>query len=108
MFGYILDKPDHSYDRGWIYGFACGLVVQADVAADNRNFQFPAGSCHTSYALFHLVVDIVLLWIAEVEAVGNRQGLGAAADQISGCFSHSDSATQIRIYIAVTGIAVGC
>ena len=73
VLGYILEEAQGAYDGGGIDGFATGLVVEADIAADYGHVQDTAGLGHAPYTPLQLVVDVGPLGVAEIEAVGDGE-----------------------------------
>ena len=88
-------------------GLAVRLVVEADVAGDDRRAELLAGRRHAADRLLHLVVDVELLRIAEVEAVGDGERLRAGADDVARRLSDGDGAAGVGVEVAVEAVAVG-
>ena len=73
---------DHADDRGRVDRSLLGLVVEGDVAADHRDPELPAGVRKPRDRPVELPGDVRLLGVAEVEAVGEAEGLGADAGEV--------------------------
>ena len=75
----VVQQSQPAHDGRREYRRALAFVVQAHVAAYHGQAQRPASVRHTRYTLLQLVVNIGPLRVAEIEAVGQRQRLGADA-----------------------------
>ncbi len=65
---------------------AVGLVVERDVAGDDREIERAAGLADALHGLDELAHDFRLLRIAEIEVVGRCQRLGARRGDIAPAF----------------------
>ena len=65
-----------------------GLVVEGDVSTDYGHLEREAGIGQAEYRPIELPGDVGLLRVAEVEAVGEAEGLGADAGEILGALEH--------------------
>ena len=83
-----------------------GLVVEAHVAADHRNTQGTASMAHASHAPFQLMVDLGPARVPEVEAVGERQGLGPGATEVSADFGDRYFASLVGVKVTIAAISV--
>src|SRR5439155_12743744 len=82
--------------RGWDRP-AVGLVVERDVARDDRD---PEGSCGMGDTLdrpSELPADLGLLGIAEVEAIGEGERLAASAGDVARGAEDCKHAGAVRI-----------
>ena len=68
--------PEHADDRRGVDVAAPALVVEADVAADDRDAEGPARLGHAVDRLGQLPHHLGVLGVAEVEAVDERQRVG--------------------------------
>ena len=80
----IVEHPDHTHHRRWIDGPPVVLVVERDVARDDRQAERLAGQRHPLDRLGQLVADVGGLGVSEVEAVGDRGRPGAGAGDVPG------------------------
>ncbi len=103
----VLDQSQHPHHRRGIDRLAPGLIVEADIAADDRYAENLAGLGHPPDALFQLPVDLKLFRIAEVEAVGDGQGPGAGTGEIPRRFRNRYRPAGIGIEIAIATVAIG-
>ena len=85
---------------------ALGLVVERDVAGDDRRFEGAAGIADPADALRELPHDLRPLGRSEVEAVGDRDRAAAARRDVARRLGHRLLAAFVRIEIAVDRIHV--
>ena len=102
----VLDEADDPQDGRRVDGQAFGVVVEADVAARDRDAERPAGLGQAGDGLFELAHDLGLLGIAEVQAVGDADRPGPDAGQVPAGFGHGDPGPCPRIEPGVEGVAV--
>ena len=76
---------------------AVGLVVERDVAGDDRDAERLAGSRHAFDRLRELPGDLRLLGVAEVEAVGDRERLAAGAGDVARSFEDRQRTARVRV-----------
>ena len=69
----VVDEAEHADDRRRVDVVARGLVVEADVAADDRDAERPARLGHAVDRLGELPHHLGMLGVAEVEAVDERE-----------------------------------
>ena len=104
--GSVFQQTQPAQDRSGVDGLALRFVVKADVAADHRNPQRPAGPGYAPDAPFQLVIDLRPLRVAKIQAVGQGQRLGAGAGQVTANLGHRNLAAPVGVQIAVTAVAV--
>ena len=102
----ILEQPDHADGRRRRDRAPLGLVVEAHVAADHRHAQRDTRVADAAHRLGELPHHLGLLGIAEVEAVGDAERLGAGADDVARAFDHGDHCPDVRVQGAVAAVAV--
>ena len=83
-------SPKHADHGRRVDWSARGLVVEADVAAHDGRFERFAGRGDAADGLFERVVDLELLRVAEVQAVGDGDRRGAGADDVAGGLGDRD------------------
>ena len=66
-----------------------------------------AGVGHAVDATLHLVVDLRLFGVAEVEAIGDGDDLGADAGEVAGRLHDGDGAAGVGVEVAEAPVAVG-
>src|ERR1700687_4821537 len=93
----VLQKPDHRNGRGRGNRGALGLVVETDVAADDRHVQGVARVANAAHRFAELPHDLRLLWIAEIQAIGDTQRRCAGTHHIARAFDHRDHRPDVRI-----------
>ncbi len=69
----VLEQADHADRRRRRDRAAVGLVVEGDVAGDDRDLQGAAGVGDSAHRGLELAHDLRLLGISEVQAVGDRE-----------------------------------
>ncbi len=67
---------------------------------------FSQAAAIPTYGLLHLVVDLQFLRVAEVQAVGKGNRLGAGADDVARRFRHSNCPAGVGVEVAVETVAV--
>jgi hypothetical protein len=85
---------------------AVRLVVERDIAGDDRHAQRLAGERHPLYCLGQLPRDLGLLGIAEVEAIGEADGLAAGARDVARSLEHREGASGARLETRLPALAV--
>ena len=103
----IGDQPEGADLRRGQDADAAGLVVEGDVAGDDREVQRPAGLGHSLDAADELAHDGRPLGIAEVEAVGDGQRPRADGGEVAPGLRHRLRPARGGIGGAVAGRAVG-
>ena len=78
----VADEPDAADDRRRRDRAAVGLVVERDVAGDDRDAELLGGLGDALDRLRELPADLGLLRVAEVEAVGEPDRLAAGAGDV--------------------------
>ena len=100
------DDPHRADRGGWLHRTAVGLVVERDVARDDRKVQRRAGRAEALDAADELPHHLGPLGAAEVEAIGHRERPGAGGGKISPRFGDRLGAPGLRIGGAVARRAV--
>ena len=90
-------EPDAAHDRRGMDRAAVGVVVERDVAGDDRQRERLARLRHALDRLGELPPDLGLLRVAEVEAVGEPERLAPGAGDVARCFENRGSATRERV-----------
>ena len=94
----IRQPPDHAHDRGGVDRALRALVVERHVAAHHRHAEREAGVAEALHRTGELPGDVRLLRVAEVQAVGEAERLGAHAGEVARALEH-------RLHRAGVGIA---
>src|ERR1039457_5198231 len=103
---HVLEHPhDSKHGRG-IYGFAQRLVVEADVAAGDGNFQFLASLRDPIDRLRELPHDVRLFGIAEVQAIRCSHRSGSRARHFARRLRDRVHRAQPRIQMAPAPIPI--
>ena len=69
----IVDDADRADGRRWQNGLAVGLVIERDIAADDREREFATGFRHPVDRTHDLAHDFRALRITEIEIVRHRE-----------------------------------
>ncbi len=94
---HVGDKPDAAHDGSRVDGPSLGLVVERDVAGDDRDSKRLAGDGDALDRLGQLPGDLGPLRIAKVETVGDGERLTARARDVPGGFE--DCGGPARVWI---------
>src|SRR3984893_1365078 len=105
--GHVIDDPDHAYDGGGPERDAAGVVVEADIAGNNRDLQPAARLGHALHRLLQLPEDLPLLRVAEVETVGDGERPSTGRNHVAPSLGDGDGSTQPGVQVAVAAVAVG-
>src|SRR5207248_3987730 len=100
----VVDDADHPDHRGRVDGAALGVVVEADIAADDRQVERATGVGEPAGGLLQLPVDLRLVRVAEVQAVGDGDRPGAGGDDVASRFGDRDLGTQVGVELAVAAV----
>jgi hypothetical protein len=84
----LVDDPEEAHDRCRVDVVPAGLVVEAHVAAYHRYPERPARLGHPVDGLRQLRHHLGVLWVAEVEAVDERQRACPHAGQVDDGLGH--------------------
>ena len=111
-FGPVLDQADAADRRGGEDGLAgavlrLGLVVERDVARDDREVERAAGLGHAFDAADELAHDLGPLGVAEIHAVGGGERAGADRAEVAPGLGDRLLAALDRVGLAVARGAVG-
>ena len=101
--GQLADQAD---DRRRVDRARVGLVVERDVAADDRHAERLAGVGEALDGPVELPRDGGLLRVAEVEAVGQAERLGADAGQVLRALEHRLDRADVRVAGDAAAVAV--
>src|SRR5690606_6120885 len=86
--------------------FRYGVVVEAYVAAGNGRIEGAAGFAHAFYDLCEWPVDLRIVGVAKVEAVGHSQWFAAGAGDVARRFGYGDHGAGARIGMYVAAVAI--
>ena len=89
-----------------LIGDVAGLVVEADVAAGDRQAELAAAVGQAADGLGELPHDLGLLRGAEVQAVGDGQRLGAGDGDVAVGLGEVQLRAGVRVEPGVAGVAV--
>src|SRR3712207_2492065 len=103
----VMQEPDHADDGRRVDSPCLRLVVEADVAAHDGGAEGSAGFCHPLYAPDELVVVLLSLGTAEVQAVGERDRLRPDAREVAVRLGDRGRAATLRVEVAVAAPPVG-
>ena len=106
MAGDVVENAQHADHRGWVDAPVVGLVVEADVAGDDRRCEFRASVTYAANNLLHLVVDLWAFGVAEVEAVGHRDRLCAGADDVASRLGDGHRSAGVRAELSIAAVTV--
>src|ERR1700690_2959343 len=95
-FADVVENSNYTENRRRINSFAQSLVVEADVAAGNGNFEFLASLGDAVNRLRELPHDVRLFGIAEVQAIGRARRGRTRASHVAGGFSDCVHGTELR------------
>ena len=105
---HVVQNSDDSKNGRGIDAFAERLVVEADVAAGDGDFQLFAGFSDSINGLRKLPHDVGLLGIAKVQAIGRAHGSGARTRHLARRLGDRVHRAQPRIQIAPPPVAIQC
>ncbi len=103
----VLDDTEHGDDRGRQDRCLAGLVVEADVAARDRDAELEAGVLEATAGLGELPHHGRVLGRAEVEAVGDRQWPGAPGGDVAERLGQRELGTLVGVELGEPAVAVG-
>ena len=101
--GQLADHADH---RGRVDRAVGPLVVEGDVAADDRDAERLAGVGEAADRAVELPGGRRLLRVAEVEAVGQAERLGADAGEVLGALEHRLDRARVGVAGDAAAVAV--
>ena len=102
----VLYYAHHAEHRGRQDRPAVRLVVEADVAAGDRDLQRPARIADPRHRAGELPHDLRPLRISEVQAVGGADRPSAGAGDVAGRLRHGQHRPAVRVEKAVPPVAV--
>ena len=100
---------DTHHTDGWrrIHRAFGRLVIETYVTAGNGSIEFAAGFAHALHGVYKLVIYFRVVRVAEVQAVGDGYRFAAGANNVAGCFRHSDLAAFMGVGKYVPAVTVG-
>ena len=101
--GQLADHADH---RRRVDRALAALVVQGHVAAHHRDRERPAGVAQPGHRARELPCDVGLLRVAEVQAVGEPERLGADAGEVGRALEHRLDRAVVRVDRHAAAVAV--
>ena len=104
--GGVGQLADHGDDRGRVDRPVGTLVVEGDVAADDRDAERRAGLGEGAHRAVELPGRGRLLGVAEVEAVGQAERLGADAGEVLGALEHRLQRPRVGVAGDAPAVAV--
>ena len=104
---HVVDDAEHTDDRGRQDRRRPGLVVEADVAAGDRNAKCRTTIGEPADGLAELPHDAGVLGRAEVEAVGDRDRRGAGDRDVAVRLGQRELRTRVRVESGVPARRVG-
>ena len=105
--GGVLEEAEDADDRGGVDGAAGRLVVEADVAAGDGQAEGLAGGGHAVDGGRERAHHLGPFGAGEVEAVGDRDRLGAGAGDVAGGLGDGQGGPGGRVEGGVAAVAVG-
>ena len=105
--GGVGEQAEDADDRGRVDGPARRLVVEADVAPGHRQPEGAAGGGHPVHGGRERPHHLGPLGAGEVEAVGDRDRLGAGAGDVAGRLGDGQCGPGGRVEGGVAAVAVG-
>ena len=102
----VLNEPHDTQHGRRIDRPAIGFVVEADIAAGNRDVERLARGGDPFDGFAELPHDFRPFWITEVQAVGRTDWRSPGARHVPRSFNHSKDGSSIRIEIAVAAVAI--
>src|SRR5438270_6314706 len=105
-FADIFQNSDHAENRSRIDSLAKRFVIEADVAAGDRNLELFASFGDSVDDLGKLPHDVRLLGIAEVQAVGRAHGSCAGAGYVTGGFRDGVHCAKLGVEVTPAAIAI--
>ena len=106
-FRQVRQEADAANGRGRQDGLAIGLVVERDIAGNDREIERPAGFSDALDGAHEGAHDLRPLGIAEIEIVGDGDRIGADGGQIAPAFGDRLLAAFIRVSLDIAGRHIG-
>ena len=104
--GRVGQLADHADDRRRVDRAAAALVVERDVAAHDRHAERAAGVAEPGHRAGELPGDVRLLGVAEVQAVGQPERLGARAGEVGRALEHRLDGAAVGVDRHAAAVAV--
>ena len=105
--GDVLNDAEHRDHRGRQDRGLAGLVVEADVAAGDRDAELEAGVLEAAAGLGELPHHVRVLGRAEVQAVGDRQRRRSACRDVAVGLGERQLRAGVRVELGEPAVAVG-
>jgi hypothetical protein len=102
----IVQNADDADHRRGIDADAFGLVIERDIAAGDRRAERGAGFADAVDGRRKLGHDLRLFRVAEVEAVGGRDGRCSGAGDLAAGFGYGVHRAQLGVEITPAAVAV--
>ena len=105
---HVIDDAHHADDHGRIDPGATGVVVQAHVAAHDRDVERSAGVTDALDRVVQIPPHDRMFRIGEIEAVGDRGRFRTCGDDVPRRLTDCDHRALARVECGVSRVAVGC
>src|SRR5581483_1858878 len=99
-FVHVVENTYHTQHWRGVNPFSQGLVIEADIAAGDGNFQFFTCLGHAVHDLGKLPHDVRLFRVPKVQTIGGGDGGSARAGHVARRFSDGVHGAQAWIEIA--------
>ena len=103
----VLDDTEHTNNRGRQDRGLAGLVVEGDVAAGDRDFQFGGAVCQAVDCFAELPHHVRVFRGAEVQAVGYCERGGAGDGDVAVGLCQCQACAHVRVQVGVAARCVG-
>ena len=111
--GHVLDvvhQTNHGNGRGRedrLYAVAHGgLVVKTNVPAGYGGLELQTGLAHALNGAHKLPVNLWIVGISKIEAVGDCAGASAGANNVAGALGHGNHSAHFGVCVHVAAVAV--
>ena len=111
--GHVLDvvhQTNHGNGRGRedrLYAVAhSGLVVKTNVPASDGGLELQTGLAHALNSAHKLPVNLWIVGISKIEAVGDCAGASAGANNVAGALGHGNHSAHFGVCVHVAAVAV--
>ena len=103
----VFDQPQHADGGGGENGAFGVFIIERHVAAGDGRAEGAARLAHAADGLFERPVDLRLVRVAEVEAVGDSQRFAPGANHVARGLGHGNLPAPARVEVDVAPIAIG-
>src|ERR1700751_4278901 len=103
---HVFENPHDSEHRCRVNSFTKRLVIEANVTAGDRDFQFLASLGQTIDSLGELPHDVRLLRVSKVEAVRSPNRSRARTRNLTRCLSDGMLCSQLRIQVTPATVPI--